>query len=99
MGPTPWGLNLRARTFFGDGAPGYPASTLAKAHSCSVDEVRTALDRHPIALNRDAYLKRTLALELMRLNQLEKYALQRQPHSAARNGMGEGCTAADSRLA
>jgi hypothetical protein len=33
--------------------------------------VHAALDRHPIALNRDAYLKRTLALELMRLDRLE----------------------------
>jgi hypothetical protein len=29
------------------------------------------LDRHPIELDRDAYLKRTLALELMRLDALE----------------------------
>jgi hypothetical protein len=33
--------------------------------------VHAALDRHPIELNRDKYLKRTLALELMRLDQLE----------------------------
>jgi hypothetical protein len=33
--------------------------------------VHAALDRHPIELDRDAYLKRTLALELMRLDQLE----------------------------
>jgi len=33
--------------------------------------VHAALDRHPIELNRDAYLRRTLALELMRLDQLE----------------------------
>jgi hypothetical protein len=31
--------------------------------------VHAALDRYPIKLNRDAYLKRTLALELMRLDQ------------------------------
>jgi hypothetical protein len=30
-----------------------------------------ALDRHPIELNRDEYLKQTLALDLMRLDQLE----------------------------
>src|SRR5215475_14658154 len=44
---------------------------IAKAHRCSIDDVHAALDRHPIALDRDAYLKRTLALELMRLDQLE----------------------------
>jgi hypothetical protein len=44
---------------------------IARAHDCSIDEVHAALDRHPIELNRDAYLKRTLALELMRLDQLE----------------------------
>ena len=30
-----------------------------------------ALDRHPIELDRDKFLKRTLAMELMRLDQLE----------------------------
>ena len=44
---------------------------IARAHSCSIADVHAALDRHPIELNRDAYLKRTLALELMRLDQLE----------------------------
>ena len=44
---------------------------IARAHSCSIDDVHAALDRHPIELDRDAYLKRTLALELMRLDQLE----------------------------
>ena len=44
---------------------------IAKAHDCTIDDVHAALDRHPIELNRDAYLKRTLALELMRLDQLE----------------------------
>jgi len=33
--------------------------------------VNAALDRHPIELDRDRFLKRTLALELMRLDQLE----------------------------
>jgi hypothetical protein len=45
--------------------------TIARAHSCSIDDVHAALDRHPMELDRDAYLKRTLALELMRLDQLE----------------------------
>jgi hypothetical protein len=44
---------------------------IAKAHDCTVDQVNAALDRHPIELDRDTYLKRTLALELMRLDQLE----------------------------
>jgi hypothetical protein len=44
---------------------------IARAHDCTVDDVHAALDRHPIELDRDAYLKRTLALELMRLDQLE----------------------------
>jgi hypothetical protein len=44
---------------------------IARAHDCTIDDVHAALDRHPIELNRDAYLKRTLALELMRLDQLE----------------------------
>jgi len=33
--------------------------------------VKDALDRHPIEFDRDAYLRRTLALELIRLDQLE----------------------------
>lgn len=44
---------------------------IAQAHGCSIDDVHAVLDRHPIELNRDAYLKRTLALELLRLDQLE----------------------------
>jgi hypothetical protein len=44
---------------------------IARAHSCSIDDVHAALDRHPMELDREAYLKRTLALELMRLDQLE----------------------------
>ena len=44
---------------------------IARAHGCTVDEVNAALDRHPIELDRDAFLRRTLALELMRLDQLE----------------------------
>src|SRR5215470_3385032 len=44
---------------------------IAKAHDCTIDDVHAALDRHPIELDRDRFLKRTLALELMRLDQLE----------------------------
>src|SRR5215813_6754982 len=44
---------------------------IARAHDCTVDQVNAALDQHPIELDRDRFLKRTLALELMRLDQLE----------------------------
>src|SRR5215469_3641106 len=44
---------------------------IARAHDCMVDQVNAALDQHPIELDRDRFLKRTLALELMRLDQLE----------------------------
>src|SRR5215813_4679422 len=44
---------------------------IARAHDCTVDQVNAALDRHPIELDRDRFLKRTLAMELMRLDQLE----------------------------
>src|SRR5215471_18220190 len=45
--------------------------SIARAHDCTVDQVNAALDRHPIDLDRNRFLKRTLALELMRLDQLE----------------------------
>jgi hypothetical protein len=44
---------------------------IARAHSCSIDDVHGALDRYPIELNRDTYRKRTLVLELIRLDQLK----------------------------
>jgi hypothetical protein len=44
---------------------------LAKAHDCTVEQVHEALDQHPVSTDRDCFLKRTLALELMRLDQLE----------------------------
>ena len=44
---------------------------IAKAHDCTIDDVHLALAEHPIERNRDKYLKRTLALELMRRDQLE----------------------------
>ena len=40
---------------------------IAQAHRCTVANVHSALDRHPIELDRDAFLKRTLALELVKL--------------------------------
>ena len=45
---------------------------IAEDHGCTVAEVNEVLDRHPIALDRDTYLKRTLALELLRLDELEE---------------------------
>src|SRR5262249_39043163 len=45
---------------------------IAKEYGCTVDLVHKALDRHPIELDRDKYLKRTLALELARLDELEE---------------------------
>jgi hypothetical protein len=34
---------------------------IARDHSCTVADVHAALDRHPIELDRDRFLKRTLA--------------------------------------
>src|SRR5262245_13313018 len=44
---------------------------LVRAYDCTIDEVHAALDQHPIELDRDRFLKRTLAMELVRLDQLE----------------------------
>jgi len=43
---------------------------IARDHSCTVDDVHAALDRHPIELDRDTFLKRTLAMELVELDEL-----------------------------
>jgi len=43
---------------------------IARDHSCSVADVNAALDHHPIELDRDTFLKRTLAMELVELNEL-----------------------------
>lgn len=48
------------------------AVALAKHHKCTVREIRSALDKHPLEVDRDAYLRRTVALELVRLDQLEE---------------------------
>lgn len=45
---------------------------LAKRHKCSAGEIRSALDQHPLEVDRDAFLRRTVALELVRLDQLEE---------------------------
>jgi hypothetical protein len=44
---------------------------IARAQDCTIDQVNAALDQQPIELDRDRFLKRTLAMELMRLDQLE----------------------------
>ena len=44
---------------------------IARDHGCTMDEVNTALDHHPIELDRDTFLKRTLALELVELDELQ----------------------------
>ena len=41
-------------------------------HGCSVDQVHTALDHHPIEPDRDTFLKRTLAMELVELGGLQQ---------------------------
>jgi hypothetical protein len=44
---------------------------IAKAKRCSVERVKRALDRHPIEVDRDVYLKRTLALALIDIEELK----------------------------
>ena len=43
---------------------------LAEDHGLTVPETLAALDKHPIETDRDTYLKRTLALELIELDRL-----------------------------
>jgi len=45
---------------------------IARDHGCSVAEVNTALDHHPTELDRDKFLKRTLAMELVELDELQR---------------------------
>ena len=45
---------------------------IAGDHSCSVVEVNAALDHHPIELDRDRFLRRTLAMELVELDELQQ---------------------------
>jgi hypothetical protein len=44
---------------------------IARDQSCSVADVHAALDRHPIELDRDTFLKRALAMELVELDELQ----------------------------
>src|SRR5215471_14667898 len=48
-----------------------PERRIADDHGCTVDEVHAVLDRHPIEVDRDKYLKRALALQLLQLDELE----------------------------
>src|SRR5215472_5984681 len=45
---------------------------IARDHDCTVADVHAALDRHPIELDRDTFLKRTLAMELVELDELQQ---------------------------
>jgi hypothetical protein len=45
---------------------------IADEHNCSVAQVNAVLDHHPIEIDRDKFLKRTLALELLRLDEIEE---------------------------
>lgn len=45
---------------------------IAEEHGCTVDEVNAILDQHPIENDRDRFLKRTLALELYKLDRLDE---------------------------
>jgi hypothetical protein len=43
---------------------------IARDDRCTVNEVNAALDRHPIEVDRDQYLRRTVAMELIELDEL-----------------------------
>jgi hypothetical protein len=47
------------------------AQRIADDHNCTVDQVNAALDQHPVEIDRDKYLKRALALQLLQLDALE----------------------------
>jgi sporulation protein YlmC with PRC-barrel domain len=40
-----------------------PERRIADDHGCTVEEVHAVLDRHPIEVDRDKYLKRALAMQ------------------------------------
>jgi hypothetical protein len=44
---------------------------IANDHNCTIAEVNAALDQHPIETDRDRFLKRTLAMELVELDELQ----------------------------
>ena len=47
-----------------------PERRIAEDHGISIDEVHAVLDRHPIEVDRDKYLKRALAMQLLQLYQI-----------------------------
>jgi hypothetical protein len=55
---------------------------IARDHRCSVADVNAALDRHPIELDRDKFLKRTLAMELVELDELQQAFLKKPCRTA-----------------
>jgi hypothetical protein len=48
-----------------------PERAIADDNGCTIDEVHAVLDRHPIEVDRDRYLKRALAMQLLQLDELE----------------------------
>ena len=48
-----------------------PERCIADDHGCTVEEVHAVLDHHPIEVDRDQYLKRALAMQLLALDELE----------------------------
>jgi hypothetical protein len=48
-----------------------PERAIADDNGCTVDEVHAVLDRHPMEVDRDRYLKRALAMQLLQLDELE----------------------------
>ena len=43
---------------------------IAEEHGCTVAEVNAVLDHHPLEKNRDLYLRRAMALELLHLDEI-----------------------------
>ena len=64
---------------------------LAADHGLTVPETLAALDKHPIELDRDQFLRRTLALELIELDQLQQ-AFRARPSRIATLAAGCFCS-------
>src|SRR5262252_10449253 len=69
---------------------------LAADHGPTVPETLAALDKHPIELDRDQFLRRTLALELIELDQLQQAFRDKALESRRREWVAsaQGCRAA-----
>jgi hypothetical protein len=48
-----------------------PERAIADDCNCTIDDVHAIVDHHPIEVDRDQYLKRALALQLVQLDELE----------------------------